>query len=33
MTDNPSAFDKFLENIDKQIGELKLYLADEHIIV
>lgn len=33
ITNNPSIFDKFLENIDKQIGELKVYWADDHIIV
>lgn len=33
MTDNPSIFDKFLENVDKQLEGLKLYWADEHIII
>ncbi len=33
MTNNPSIFDKFLENLDKQIWELKIYWADEHVIV
>lgn len=33
ITNNPLMFDKFLENIDKQVGELKLYWADEHLIV
>ena len=32
MKNDLSIFDKFLENIDKQIGELKVYLADEHLI-
>lgn len=31
MRDNQLIFDKFLENIDKQIEELKLYWADNHI--
>ena len=33
MTNTPSLFDKFLENIDKQLGELKTYWADEHVII
>ena len=33
ITSHPSIFDKFLENIDRQIGELKLYWADKHLIV
>jgi hypothetical protein len=33
MTNNPSLFDKFLENVDKQLGELKTYWADDHIII
>lgn len=32
MRDNQLIFDKFLENIDKQMEELKSYLADSHII-
>jgi hypothetical protein len=33
MTNNPSIFDKFLENIDKQLEELKTYWAEEHVII
>lgn len=30
MKDNQLIFDKFLENIDKQMEELKIYWADNH---
>lgn len=33
ITSNPSIFDKFLENVDKQIWELKVYWANDHLIV
>jgi hypothetical protein len=33
MTNHPLIFDKFLENIDEQILKLKLYWADDHVII